>query len=313
MATACGSGGEGGDAIDAQVPATSAPAPETTAPTTAGSPTSSPAPGTAGDEVVVALGEEFLLADLLALGVTPVASTATVPTAGFQGLDQFDTSGIEALPSTEVNLERIAAYRPTVIVTTGFVAREVGEALLTELAELVVIDDDATAEDQLLALAQRFDATDAANQLLADLDEARDGVAAQVAARPEPCVVSLATVYPGPSPAAWTNDATDVPAAILAAGCELRPGADAGSPDRNGRLFLSLEQFGLLDAPLLVLLQSDIVDGEAEALAELGDNPLWSAIPAVASGQVVTLDRLAYPGVPGQIALNQDLAAVVAS
>jgi iron complex transport system substrate-binding protein len=260
----------------------------------------------------VALGEEFLLADLLALGVTPVASTATVPTAGFQGLDQFDTSGIDALPATELNLERIAAYQPDVIVTTRFVATEVGEPLLAELAELVVLDDDATAADQLLALAERFDATDAAAQLLADLDTARDELAAQVAARAAPCVVSLATVYPGPSPAAWTTGATDMPAAILDAGCALRPGSDAGEPDRNGRLFLSLEQFGLLDAPVLVLLQSETVDGEADALAELTDDPLWASIPAVAGGQVVTLDRLGYPGVAGQIVLHEELVDVVA-
>jgi iron complex transport system substrate-binding protein len=314
VATACGAGSDDGEASSV-TSATTEPVlgSDTATPSPAATvdPPSSSSPDAGGDEVVVSLGEEFLLADLLALGVTPVASTATVPTAGFQGLEQFATEDIDALPSTELNLERIAAYRPDVIVTTRFVADEVGDALLAELGDVVVVEDDATAEEQLLVLADRFGATDAADQLLADLEAARGELAAQVAAQEEPCVVSLATVYPGPSPTAWTTGAADLPAALLDAGCTLRPGVDAGEPDRNGRLFLSLEQLGLLDAPRLVLLQSDTVDGEAEAVAELVDDPLWAALPAVANGQVVTLDRLAYPGVVGQIALNRDLVDAV--
>jgi iron complex transport system substrate-binding protein len=309
--TACGAGVS--DSGVADPPATSAsvvvtdpaPAPEEVAATTE--------PTATDDEVVVSLGEEFLLADLLALGVVPVASTATVPTAGFQGLGQFETEGIEALPSTDVNLERLAALQPDVIVTTEFLAGQVGEALLADLGELVVIDDDATADEQLQVLAERFDATDAADLLLAELDAARADLADAIAARPQACEVSLATVYPGPSPAAWTTGATEIPAAVLEAGCTLRPGADVGEADRNGRLFLSLEQLGLLDAPRLVLLQSDAVEGETDAVAALADNPLWATVPAVTAAEVVTLDRLGYPGVVGQIALQRDLVAALAS
>src|SRR5262245_41231668 len=59
----------------------------------------------AATPTVLALGEEYLLADLLALGITPVASTTNVQTTDrFAGLDEFDTSGIEPLPVTEPNL-----------------------------------------------------------------------------------------------------------------------------------------------------------------------------------------------------------------
>lgn len=57
-----------------------------------------------GDRVVV-VGEEDLLADVLALGIEPVAATATVAEVGFQGLDEFDTSGIEVLPQTELSID----------------------------------------------------------------------------------------------------------------------------------------------------------------------------------------------------------------
>jgi len=264
-------------------------------------------PASADVGTVVALGEEFVLADLLAIGVVPVASTATVPSVGLQGLDAFDTSGIDLLPSTELNLELLASYQPDVIVATRFVIDQIGVETLGQLGDVVAIDDDATATEQLEALAARFDRTEIAQPLVVDLNDARQRLAEEVAAAAEPCTISVATIYPGPSVAVWVTADTDIPATLIDAGCEITPGPDAGDPDRNGRLFVSFEQLGLLDAPRLVLLQSSAVDGEAEAAEELGSQPLWQAVPAVAAGQVTTLDRLAYPGVVGQLQLVADL------
>jgi iron complex transport system substrate-binding protein len=246
---------------------------------------------------VVALGEEFVLADLLALGVTPVASTATVAEVGFQGMGDADTSGIEILPATEVNLEQLAALDPDLIVTTAFIRDEAGGDLLDALGEVVVIPDGASPDDQLRQLAEAFGRTEAADAVLAELDTARAAARAAVDARSEPCTVSLATVYPGPSVAAWVDGSTDIPAAVLDAGCSLVPSADAGSADRNGRLFLSAEQLGLLAAPRMILLQSSSVDGEDSAVDSLGSDALWQSLPAVADDAVVVLDRLAVRSV----------------
>lgn len=255
---------------------------------------------------IVALGEEFLLADLLALGVEPVASTATVPSAGFQGLGAFDTAAIEVLP-IELNLEQLAALAPDVIVTTAFVVDRIGADLLSPIGELVVVPDDVDADERLEWLAVEFEASDRAEALLEELDRARSDLRAEIDRRDAPCIVSVATIYPGPSVAAWTDGSTDIPAAIVDAGCELRPDVTAGEPDRNGRLFLSPEQLGILDGPRLVLLQSDAVEGEREAVSVLDADPLWNTLPSVASGDVVNLDRLGYPGVVGQRALLEDL------
>jgi iron complex transport system substrate-binding protein len=292
--------------------ATGTPAPTSALASTA---PSTEAPADAGDAVgggrVVALGEEFLLADLLALGVQPVASTATVPSTGFVGVDQYDTDGIEILSSTEPNLEQLAALRPDVIVTTRFIAAEAGEEALATLGDLVVLPDGTTSEERLLLLAERFGVPERGEELVAELEAARGELRSQVAARTEPCVVSVATIYPGPSVAAWVDGTTAIPAAVLDTGCALVPGPDAGSPDRNGRLFLSLEQLSLLEAPTLLTLQSDVVEGETDAVASLQGDPLWQQIPAVAAGGVVELDRLGYPGVPGQLRLVADLAEVL--
>lgn len=260
---------------------------------------------------VVALGEEFVLADLLALGVTPVASTATVAEVGFQGLGDADTTGIEVLPATEVNLEQLAALRPEVIVTTAFLREEAGADLLDAIGEVIVVPDGASPDDQLRLLADAFGRGDAADEVLADLDAARAAARAAVSGRSEPCEVSLATVYPGPSVAAWVDGSTDIPAAVLDTGCTLVPGSAAGSADRNGRLFLSAEQYGLLAAPTMILLQSSTVDGEDAAVEGLGSDALWQTLPAVSTDAVVVLDRLGYPGATGQITLAEDLAGLL--
>jgi iron complex transport system substrate-binding protein len=55
-------------------------------------------------------------------------------------------------------------------------------------------------------------------------------------------------------------------------------------------------------------MQSEAVEGEPAAYAALTDDPLWQTLPAVEAGTVIELDRLAYPGVAGQIRLLDELA-----
>jgi iron complex transport system substrate-binding protein len=264
-------------------------------------------PTTATTPTVLALGEEYLLADLLTLGVRPVASTANVVLdEGFAGLDEFDTDGIEALPSTEPNLERLASYRSDVVVVNTFVADYIGREILEGLGgELVVVPDDHA--ERILALGDAFDRRSEAEAALADLDEAVAAGAAALNARGR--ALSVATVYPGSTVAAWVDGPVDAPATLLAMGFTLRPGATDVEGEEGGRLYLSNEQLELLDADTLVALQSDLVVGEPEALEAIAHDPLWSGLPAVASGDVITVDRLGYPGIAGRRRLVDDLVA----
>ena len=262
---------------------------------------------TAETPTVLALGEEYLLADLLTLGIRPIASTANVVLdEGFAGLGEFDTEGIEALPSNEPNLERLAGYRADVVVANTFVADYLGREVLEGLGgELVVVPDDHA--ERILALGNTFDRRSEAEAALADLDEAIAAGAATLNAGGR--AVSVATVYPGSTVAAWVDGPIDVPATLLAMGFTLRPGATDVEGDEGGRLYLSNEQLDVLDADTLVALQSDLVAGEPEALEAMADDPLWSGLPAVASGKVVTVDRLGYPGIAGRRRLVDDLVA----
>jgi iron complex transport system substrate-binding protein len=265
---------------------------------------------TAETPTVLALGEEYLLADLLTLGIRPIASTANVVLdEGFAGLGEFDTEGIEALPSNEPNLERLAGYRADVVVANTFVADYLGREVLEGLGgELVVVPDDHAERN--LALGNTFDRRSEAEAALADLDEAIAAGAATLSAGGR--AVSVATVYPGSTVAAWVDGPIDVPATLLAMGFTLRPGATDVEGEEGGRLYLSNEQLDVLDADTLVALQSDLVAGEPEALEAMADDPLWSGLPAMASGKVVTIDRLGYPGIAGRRRLVDDLVARLA-
>jgi ABC-type Fe3+-hydroxamate transport system substrate-binding protein len=159
-------------------------------------------------------------------------------------------------------------------------------------------------------LGATFDRRSEAEAALADLDEAIAAGAATLNAGGR--AVSVATVYPGSTVAAWVDGPIDVPATLLALRFTLRPGATDVEGEEGGRLYLSNEQLDVLDADTLIALQSDLVAGEPEALEAMADDPLWSGLPAVASGKVVTIDRLGYPGIAGRRRLVDDLVARLA-
>jgi len=192
-------------------------------------------------------------------------------------------------------------------VATAFVWDEVGGDLLERIAPAVAIaGDDWRSDMELLGSAFGADAASAA--ALATYDRAVDEGAAALGG----AEVSLATIYPGPSPAAWVDGPSNVPAVLLDLGVTLVPDAADAGDARNGRAFLSLEQLGLLDAPRLVLSQSDLVEGESDAVDAIADSPLWPTLPSVAAGEVVTIDRLGYPGVEGRTRLATELTQLLA-
>ncbi len=284
------------------------PTPEASADSTTPSPsagTSPEADAPADPGRVVALGEEFLLADMLALGIVPVASTATTADAGFQGVDQFDTGDIEALPSYEPNIERLVALDPDVMVMPPFVLDYIPRETLEGIAEVVVVSDDP--RERVVQLGERFGVEAEAEALIADLDAALAN--GQEAADDDDRTVSIVTVYPGPSVAVWVDGPVEVPATVLDLGYELRPAVEDAGLVEEGRAFLSLEQVALADGDVLVMLQSDTVEGESTAVEEIASDPLWSELPAVQSGAIIELDRLGYPGIPGRIRLIDDLLA----
>lgn len=266
-----------------------------------GETTASSAPTT--DERIVVIGEEYLLADLLALGVQPIAATATVSESGFHALDDYDTSDIQALPATERNLELLASLQPDRIIAYQFFADELGEDTLGGMAELTLIPDGTGSVELVTMYGELFARQEQAAALVAEYEAAQ----AEAAEALDGLSVSVAAIYAGPSVAAFVDGPWAVPATLLDAGASLVPDAASTEPDRNGRVYLSMERLDLLSAPQMVLMQSSLVEGEDLAAEQVADDPLWTSLPAVAAGQILELDRLGYPGIEGRIRLIDDL------
>jgi iron complex transport system substrate-binding protein len=224
------------------------------------------APPTASSERIVAIGEEWVLADLLSLGI------------------------------------------PDRIVTLQFWVDQVGASRMEGISEVVVIPDNLPPEDQLAFLGAAFGRDAEAAATTAEVSAARSDAQERIG---DGCVVSLATVYSGPSVAAWVAPVWAQPTSVVEAGCTLLPSSAEAPGDRNGRAFLSLELTGLLSAPTLVLLQTESVEGETAALEQMQADPLWQSLPAVLADRVIVLDRLGYAGSAGLIRFYDDLATAI--
>jgi iron complex transport system substrate-binding protein len=254
---------------------------------------------------VVALSEEFLLADLLALGVTPIASTSNDPGA-FLGLDPADTEGIENIASVDFNLEQLAALRPDLLLAYPDYIELVGYDLLAAIAPTVAIGTvDSDWREQLELTAAVFGAEDLAAERIAAIDATLDEARGTL----DGTVMSVASVSPGPFIRAYTDERTALTEIMADLGVVFTP--DGGNTDDNGRIEVSLEQLGILDGDLLVLLQSSLIDGVDTALSDVEESPLWATLPAVRNGAVIELDQLAYFGADGVAAFASDLAAAV--
>lgn len=258
-------------------------------------------------ERIVVLGEEYVLGDLLALGVEPIAATATVPAEGFHALDGYDTSAIEPL-AIDTNLEYLAELDPDLIVTLQFWLDQVPAGSFEAIAPTVVVPDGLDSASQITFLGDQFDAAADAADLVAELEEAQVGAAEAL----DGVEVSVAAIYPGPAPAVFVDGPWVVPQVLIDAGAELVPADDGDlEVDQNGRVYLSTEQLGLLSAPHIVLMQSDLVEGDADAVEQLTATPLWSTLPAVQDGNVHIVDRLGYPGIEGHIRAITDVVALL--
>ncbi|HWL43762.1 MAG TPA: ABC transporter substrate-binding protein [Ilumatobacter sp.] len=257
---------------------------------------------------VIAFAGDSFLADVLALGVTPIASAAEVEQVGFQGIDEFDTSGIEPLSQTNVSLEYLATLRPDTILTYQFWVNQIDAGLLDGLGNLIIVPDGLPPAERITVLGDLLGRPEHAAAIVADLAVAEQNARDRVG---EGCTLSLATIYAGPSVAAFVDGPWDIPTAIQTAGCEIVPGPGVAEPDQNGRAWLSMEQLGLLDQDLLVLLQNSTVDGETEAVDEIEANPIWQTLPAVQAGNVVIFDRLGYAGVTGLVRFYDEFGALL--
>ncbi|MEM9745360.1 MAG: ABC transporter substrate-binding protein [Actinomycetota bacterium] len=254
---------------------------------------------------IAAFGEEFLLADLLSLGVTPLVSTSNNADE-FPGIDPALVEDVELIFTPDFNVEEVAALEPDVILAypSAFDFLPGGYDVVNGIAPTVAI---GTTE---MDWRERLTATAEVLGLEADLDERFAAIDdAFEAARPDIDGRSFSTlaIFANLFIRAYTTGDHRLMGVITDLGGELIP-SDLDGADGTGRVVISLEQFTLLEGENLLLLQTD---EEASAVEEAEATPLWPAIPAVQADRVITLDRLGYPGAEGLARFATDLAAAV--
>lgn len=262
-------------------------------------------------ERLVVLGEEFLLANVLALGITPIASTLTLDEAS--GLEDYDVSGIQALPATEPNVELLASLDPDMILAPNFVVDVIGYETISTIAPTVAIADGdwrASAEFVGMSLGRE----DRMTELLTGYDAAlAEGRADLGLGDGETLDVSMATIYPGPQLAFWFAGPSEFPQTAADLGLRFVPDESAfgSSGAAEGRAYVSLEETIQLQAPHLFLLQSTRVEGEQASYDELARSNSFADLPAVQTGQVHVFDRLGFPGVEGRTRLIDEYVAAL--
>jgi len=252
----------------------------------------------ANPQRIVSIGEDWMLADLLNLGVKPVASTVNI-VEDVAGIDAAALEGIQLWTSQSVTLEAIVETNPDLIIGNSYWVETIGYDLLSQIAPVVPIALDGIKEQYVATAAALGLEADAAAQVAAYEQRVADAAAALGDDKP---AVSVATIYAGASLAAWIDGpAVAVPTVLVEMGVPLHPGPDDAESTgaTRGRAWLSMEQLPLFDGEILILLQTSSVEGEDESVAQVQADPLWALLPAVQSGNVHVIDRLGAPGFAG--------------
>jgi iron complex transport system substrate-binding protein len=261
---------------------------------------------------VLALGEDELLLNLLDLGVKPIGANVNLPERVALATPD-ELAGITLLPSAgDITIETLAALQPDLIIGTRFFVEGAGYDALSAIAPTVVLGSgDSLGSYQETAAV--FGKSASAQQAVTAFRQRMHAESTRVGANQR--MLSLASVYPGPNVAVWVDGPSPVPTLVRAMGISLSPdsAAVANLGLRNGRAFISPEQLTMLTGSTIVLLQSDTVEGEQDAVQAIAANPLWQTLPAVKTGRVVTLDRLGYPGLRGQQQLLDELVKLLES
>ena len=261
---------------------------------------------------VLALGEEGLLIDLIDSGMRPVAASVNLPDR-VPLLSAEELAGIELFPSAgDISLETLSTYQPDFIIGTEFFIDQIGYRQLSQIAPTVALSG-ATPLTQYIETLTVFGR---AEEALREVDALRAEIQRVAIARGTATQrVSLVTVYPGMNVALWFDGPSPIPLLVRALGLQIRPDPTTTTDlnIRNGRVFISLEQLSMADGDMIFLLQTADVEGEASAVAEMMDHPLWQQLPAVQAQRVVELDRIGFPGLRGQRVLLTMLEEILAS
>lgn len=258
---------------------------------------------------IVALGEELMLANLLDLGIKPLASTASGNNE-FLGLDPAATADIQILNTMEIDVETVVALQPDLLIAFTVFAEQVGIDLMNQIAPTVAVDanDGRAIYTNLAAI---FGLEQKAETRLKEYDTAVKAAGETLSATDR--TVSVISVYPGASIAVWLAGPADLPQVLLDMGFSLVPDLTTLEPAGSlNRAYLSIEELGVLTGEDLMMYQSTAIEGESESITQVTASDVWRFIPAVAANRTFTIDRFGYQGIPGRMKLIDELKTTLA-
>jgi iron complex transport system substrate-binding protein len=297
---------------------------ETPRPANAAGPTASPTPGTrivqtpngsvtvsSQPKRVVALGEEFMLANLLDLGIKPIASTASASQGDFILWKAAPSlSGIEPLSNSEPDLEELVALKPDLIIGWKGFTERIGYDTLTRIAPTVAVNELGDFRQTYRDMAAVFGKESDANARIVAYENAAKAAGTELKASARK--ISVATIFPGGSVTVYSDAGADAPSVIVDMGFQLSPDKVTLPPTRSlGRAAISLEQLNVLKGDTIVLVQSSSIEGEDAAVQEVTASPTWRSLPAAGAGRVRTIDRFGFPGLVGRVGLVDELTTAL--
>jgi len=248
-------------------------------------------------ERVLAMGDEWILTDLLELGITPVASSSTYGDR-FIGIPEEQTEGIETFSLfTGLDVEQLVAIAPDLIVVPDYVFGYLDGLYetLSQIAPTVSIAATSRSREAFVELAAVFGLEADAEAILSTLDA--DIAAAKAELALDGQTVTLATVYPGePSVTLWLTTVLVEAEMLVDLGLTLVPDAEDYEVDQLGRAYLSVEQVNAITGETLIMLQTTDSDEENATYDAVIGDALWGTIPAVQNDRVFVVERIGYPG-----------------
>jgi iron complex transport system substrate-binding protein len=264
---------------------------------------------------VVALGEEWLLADLLSLGITPVASSGNYA-SGYVGIDPAYKPEIPVFTTSELDIEVLIGLKPDLILVHDIYFDFMDGLFenLSQIAPTVAIPDVDAWQENYRFTAAVFGMEAVADTEIAALEVEIADAAAELDLAGQ--TVSVATVYPGGDGfALWLTDQLPMVDLLIDLGLTVVPDATGFETDANGRAWMSLEQVGEVQGETLIMLQtfSAETDGEDESFEDVTATELWQTIPAVQNDRVYVVERVGFPGeITGRRALLAEYRAIFA-
>lgn len=249
----------------------------------AAAPTATVAPTiTSATTPVVAL-DEFAGLSALALGVKPASVFLTFGYASAKAV--FDFAGVQTTPAAPdgVNLESVAALKPTTIIGISIPTTAAAQETLNVIAPTTVIEYTASWQDQLKVTGAALGRAEAAATLTSRLEGAVTRLKADLAGAGK--AGQIVSVIGALELDTFALSRTGLVGSILEQVGLKRPAAqDIATEPTNPFITISAERLNDHDADVIVLLSGGTYTPDA-----LTASALWSTLGAVKANRVVNV------------------------